>query len=888
MATQTPSNIPPGILWQRFVDRHPTHAAQLQNIAHTSPPETFETAILAVVGKEASTDDFNELWKDVQALKAAHAGVHENEHPESEHEESEGKLEAMDESSAEMEEGVGAAGGALALFMNPKPKFMEDDPEFWKLVEKETEKWKKENPEPDHAASEEERLAYEQKQLDFEYGSLDDPEAPSAEKLARQTFETEYGQVEKQKKIAQDPTTTEKIDQKKLEKWNKYEAYRTTPTTFDKDSEIHHVKSRIEEEAQARYMLLQERGLSGTELDQSYNAVMERIKQKHWEEFVERHQSREGTDGQVIEGKADVYAKQAYTNKDKYAQEDYAAFQKAREKVLLKNTVLRATRKQSELQRQEEEARQRARQIVDAGARRREIERVQEQKRVKAAFGPNSEDYARAIRQLRRQTGAYVEGEFEDQQASQLRSGADKQVLEDLKKDPNWRNYVLHGDSEKIGRELDKKHYFGGGSDEDIEKKAAQRIRALSRKVPETKPLPSRSSFKGHRIPSSFPTPKLPSTFRFSPQRRASPLLRNAAMDRINSGISNVGNTIQNGVNTIKNLKNLASLLRTFALFTNPTALVIIGIIILILLYISLFSGYTSLNITATLPEPTPTSSGTQTTIPGLTLTLTGPTAVANSENISYTIEASYTGTAEVTLSDPLPANTTFVSATGTYTNEGNTIIWKLAENEGGDTSQKTYTFTLVLHPETEDIEVKNKIIANAIGGISTGSGTPVDKSTEDFDKLMTGQGRNVNILGDENSFVAQVMKGDTRLQGQEDVVRKIYKKAVSQNVNPLIILTLYGEEAGFTSNNDTQFGCKPFGSGLDRQLSCSVNTWDNWMTYFEKNKDANGTISLSAKCVYSDAFLFAAEKYGPRCVQNDNNDHFTKNFVHFFKKLLG
>jgi hypothetical protein len=58
-------------------------------------------------------------------------------------------------------------------------------------------------------------------------------------------------------------------------------------------------------------------------------------------------------------------------------------------------------------------------------------------------------------------------------------------------------------------------------------------------------------------------------------------------------------------------------------------------------------------------------------------------------------------------------------------------------------------------------------------------------------------------------------------------------------------------------------------------------------MKYFDEHKDTSGQVSLGGGCVYSDPFLFAAEKYGPRCVVNDNNDHFTKNFVSIFKQLL-
>jgi hypothetical protein len=853
MATQTPSTIPPGILWQRFVDRHPTHAAKLQNIAHTSPPETFKKDILALIGTEASADDFDALLTDVQALKASHKGDHtEKQHEETE-EQHEGKLEAMHESSQQAEEAIGVAGGALSFLVHPKINFMEEDPEFWKLVEKEKEKWQKDNPEPDHTASDDEKLAYAQKQLDFEYGSLDDPESASAEKLARSAFEKEYKQEEKQKEIAQDPNTQEKIDQKKLAKWNKYEAYRTTPTTFDKDAEIHHVKSRIEQEAQARYQLLQQKGLKGTELDQNYKAVMERIKQKHWEEFVERHQSSEGKDGQVVMGKADAYAKQVYTNKDKHAQEDFAAFQKAHEAVAAKRA-------------------ERQGQVSPKTT----ITETDTNTSIQAHTPPS-------------QPTPPVPPQAHSPSSTAVLSDDEKlvQKLAEMKREQSQRPPNI---------QQPKGRMAGNNPSGTGQKLTGMKTPPPPTHSPSSQGMTRPGAFGSSNQPKgSFPSqgtvrPGASVTPRFSFPRSRAPQtrgiqrpLRTAGMDRLNSGISSVGNTIQNAANTIKNVKNIASLLRTFAMFTNPTALVIIGIIILIILYISLFAGYTNLNITATPPEPTPATTTSPTTIPGLTLTLTGPTAVPNSENISYTIEATYTGDAEVTLSDPLPPDSTFVSATGTYTNEGNTTIWKLAENDGGDTSPKKYTFTIVLHPEKEDVIIRNKIIATATGGTNL----PPNATATDFDTLMRGQGRNTTIMGDENTFVAQTVTKDGRLRGQENAIRRIYQAAIARNVNPLVILTLYGEEAGFASNNNTQFGCKPFGSGFEKQLACSVATWDNWMKYFDEHKDTSGQVSLGGGCVYSDPFLFAAEKYGPRCVVNDNNDHFTKNFVSIFKQLL-
>ena len=66
-----------------------------------------------------------------------------------------------------------------------------------------------------------------------------------------------------------------------------------------------HTKRRISEEAAARYELLKRRGLKGTDLDQSYEALMKRLTEKHWKEFAEKHPE-----------KAEHFAKEEYKNID--------------------------------------------------------------------------------------------------------------------------------------------------------------------------------------------------------------------------------------------------------------------------------------------------------------------------------------------------------------------------------------------------------------------------------------------------------------------------------------------------------------------------------------------------------------------------------------------
>lgn len=112
------------------------------------------------------------------------------------------------------------------------------------------------------------------------------------------------------------------------------------------------------------------------------------------------------------------------------------------------------------------------------------------------------------------------------------------------------------------------------------------------------------------------------------------------------------------------------------------------------------------------------TTTAAETPIPGLTLNLDGPNEVQNSTNITYIIKALYNGALDITISDPLPSNTTLVSATGVYTQVNNAIRWDLKDNVSatgtGSGVLKDYSFTLVLNPTNPDILVKNKIIATS------------------------------------------------------------------------------------------------------------------------------------------------------------------------------
>lgn len=222
------------------------------------------------------------------------------------------------------------------------------------------------------------------------------------------------------------------------------------------------------------------------------------------------------------------------------------------------------------------------------------------------------------------------------------------------------------------------------------------------------------SQTPSHSAPAPASAPSSPSPQRPSPKKQQ----------------NNSGNPATNALtNQLKNkakdfAKDQAKKFLAKTVLLNPWFWAGVGILLLIILVIIIIFG------------GSPEKDSRETTIPGLTLLLSGPNQVMNPSeagdsvigHIQYTINASYTGDATITLSDQIPPNTTFVNASGTYTCstntptcENGTISWELPTNQAitstASDSGKTYNFTITLKPTAEDVLVKNVILASANGG---------------------------------------------------------------------------------------------------------------------------------------------------------------------------
>ncbi len=229
---------------------------------------------------------------------------------------------------------------------------------------------------------------------------------------------------------------------------------------------------------------------------------------------------------------------------------------------------------------------------------------------------------------------------------------------------------------------------------------------------------------------------------------------------------------------------------------------------------------------------------------------------------------------------------------------------YQCVRTQGTNYDTRDVKIVLKPKPNVKDAYIINRAYAQyltsslpPVGG-GAGPNVPVDPNAADFESLVTGQGRNTSILGDEETFIATVLKnGGARFQGggYEAQLSKIYKTALAKSVNPLLIVVMWGVEQSFS--HGTALGCGIYiglPSDFDNQVECGVNTIDNWMNTFELRKGQIGlpvTIQnedTKAICSYTDPFVYAYEWYTPDCHFADGNTNARKNFAIIMRDLLG
>lgn len=172
----------------------------------------------------------------------------------------------------------------------------------------------------------------------------------------------------------------------------------------------------------------------------------------------------------------------------------------------------------------------------------------------------------------------------------------------------------------------------------------------------------------------------------------------------------------------------------------NPAILVPILILAAVLALMFSTSGGSALISGGDSPTDTPPTGSTPSkSIPGLTLILTGPDSIANSQNLLYTVEVRYSRTtpplSSLVIYNIFPSNTSFVEASGAFTLDGNKIEWPMNNNAN--------IFTFTLKPLVEDTIIVNNVYARLISGSSAGAVTTTDTCGGKYDLAANPLGAN-------------------------------------------------------------------------------------------------------------------------------------------------
>lgn len=165
---------------------------------------------------------------------------------------------------------------------------------------------------------------------------------------------------------------------------------------------------------------------------------------------------------------------------------------------------------------------------------------------------------------------------------------------------------------------------------------------------------------------------------------------------------------------------------------------------------------------------------------PGLTISKSAPATVASGANLTYTISYSNTGpanVADVVIRDPLPAGTTFVSATNGGTLIGGNVVFDLGTVNPGGAAQ-TVSFTVTVDtPAGGTVENNSYTIEG--DGISPISGSPV---TTDVTGAIPTPGKLLNI-----STRLRVLTEDNVLIGGFIITGTEPKTVIARAIGPAL-----------------------------------------------------------------------------------------------------
>jgi uncharacterized repeat protein (TIGR01451 family) len=165
---------------------------------------------------------------------------------------------------------------------------------------------------------------------------------------------------------------------------------------------------------------------------------------------------------------------------------------------------------------------------------------------------------------------------------------------------------------------------------------------------------------------------------------------------------------------------------------------------------------------------------------PGLTISKSAPATVASGANLTYTISYSNTGTANATnviIRDPLPAGTTFVSATNGGTLMGGNVVFNIGTVNAGAGTQ-TVSFTVTVNTAAGGTVDNNNYTIEG-DGISPIPGPPVTTS------VTAGQPTQVSQITPTGTTCSQFAAGTSATLNSLEYSLKPRANTVINNVSP-------------------------------------------------------------------------------------------------------
>jgi hypothetical protein len=222
--------------------------------------------------------------------------------------------------------------------------------------------------------------------------------------------------------------------------------------------------------------------------------------------------------------------------------------------------------------------------------------------------------------------------------------------------------------------------------------------------------------------------------------------------------------------------------------------------------------------------------------IPNLTLEKSATTSVKNGEEVSYVISVQYGGNLDVTIHDPIPSGSEYVSSTGvsTFDKTSNSVQWKLSENNPTQSnesqSEDNFSFSLVVRPTQNDITLVNKAIATAqsnpgegIIDVESNSLEQYFKESSEYSQVPLAMVKALSKVETGGKITNFTDDDIAELQTKNWWVGRLDNAANVNNNDPLII-------KGFGYNTCQYLSCFP-GADVRGVMQFEILTWNGYIS---------------------------------------------------------